>query len=201
MFRDNVKERFEHARIYQGRLAELGFAAWLHNEGWQIKELEAHGGANDVVASDSEACSFAFEVKYFAGEETLFNLGVNALSGGGTSFGHVPVYSPVDYLVFRIFEAAKQLIDANHPRIVVAIIQDYNTYYAIPLNEHWIDWMAPRFLRRDSDIDKFLTKKYSRMPDLDAKLSQYIPQLDEIWFYDFSHGLMLRRRQIDRVRR
>jgi hypothetical protein len=201
MFKKDVKQRFQVARKFQGRLAELLFAAWLHHEGWRIEALEALGGGTDVVATTPAGESFFFEVKHLGRDEALFDLGVEALGGGGVSFGHLSVYSPVDYLVFRIFEAAKQLSRFPGPKIVVAVLQEYDVSYAIPLKESWIDWKNPAFIRKDGDIEKFLGEKYALLPNLDDELKRCISQVDQIWFYELSHGLTLTRRQIDRVRR
>jgi hypothetical protein len=100
MFTEDVKRRFQRARIFQGRLAELLFAAWR-----RIESMEARGGVADVVATGPAGQSFSFEVKHLVQDEVLFDLGVAALSGNGASFGHPPVYSPVaialSWLYFR----------------------------------------------------------------------------------------------------
>ena len=76
MFKENSKQRFQRARVFQGRLNELLFAQWLEREGWSIEGLEAHGADVDVDARSSKEISCSFEVKHLGQDEVSFNLGV-----------------------------------------------------------------------------------------------------------------------------
>ena len=200
MFKKDAKQRFRAAAKFQGRLWELQFVSWLHHEGWRIESLEAHGGPADVVATCPAGKSFTFEVKYLGKDEILFDLDVKALSGSGHSGDWISVYSPIDYMLFRVFEAARQLAFSGSPIVVVLILAEYDTYFVIPISEHWIDWRNPKFFRKEVDIEDFLIKKYASNPDLDHEMKHHISRIDQIWFYDISHRLGMRRRQIDEVR-
>ena len=91
------------------------------------------------------------------------------------------MYSPVDYLVFRIYEAARQLESTSNTRIAVAIVKNYDVSYKIQLTENWIDWADPKFLRRDSEIDEFLNRQYENNPNLDSDIRSAIARLSEVW--------------------
>jgi hypothetical protein len=180
-------------------VAELLFAVWLHHEGWRIDGLEALGASTDVVATDWNGKSFVFEIKYLGQGEILFLLSVQALGEDGVSFGYIPVYSPLDYMLFRIFEAAKKLASLPRPRVVVMILSEYEAYFEIPLAEHWIDWRNPKFFRKEIDIEEFLREQYASNPKLDHEIKYYISQVDQIWFYEIEHGLTIKRRRIEKM--
>lgn len=199
IFGDDAKKRFQNTRLYQGRLAELLAAQWLKYEGWELDALEAHGANIDIEARSTDGSPCSFEVKHLGQEEMLFELGVQALQSNGVSVGSIPVYSPVDYLLYRIYEAARQLCGVATHRIVVAILSDFDVYYKHPFEEGWIDWNAPRFLRQDGCIDAFLDEKYAANPDLDGDIGRAISNLHEIWFFDKKCPFTLRRRKVERL--
>lgn len=200
MFRDDARQRFENARIFQGRLAELSFADWLEHEDWNIDALEAKGANVDVEATSSDGIATSFEVKHLGQDAVLFDLGIKALQSNGVSVGYIPVYSPVDYMLYRVYEAARQLGSVANRKIVVVILSKFDVYFELPLKEGWIDWKAPQFLRKDGDIDEFLAARYAENPALDEDMKQYISRLDEIWFFDEPSPLSPRRRRIEQLR-
>ena len=55
------------------------------------------------------------------------------------SFAENSADTPMDYLVFRVYEAAKKLISSADRRIAVVIVSDYELSYEIPLSENWIE--------------------------------------------------------------
>lgn len=196
MFKEDLKQRFKRTRVLQGRLNELLFAQWLEGESWNIEGLEAHGANVDAVASSTEGTLCSFEVKHIGQDELSFDLDVEALQGNGVSFGRLPVYSPVDYMLYRVFEAARQLADEHNRKVVVMILSNFDRSYKLPIKEGWIDWKVPKFLRMDEDIDEFLEGKYIENPSLNDDLKKYISQLDEIWFFDNHAPLTMRRRKV-----
>ena len=171
--------RYRAARLYQSRIAELSFARWLERSGWEISSLEAYGGAFDVSAVSPAGQVVDFEIKFLAQREVVFEL--NRASFQSPVAGWLGMYSPIDYLLFRIYEAARQLARSNSTRIAVAIVKDYQVSYKIPLTENWIDWTNPTFLRRDSEIDAFLARQYEINQNLDIDLRRAIAEVDEVW--------------------
>lgn len=179
----NYKSRFEKSRIFQGRWGELCFALWLDQAGWRIENIEAYGGPFDVEAISSMGTKCAFEVKYLGNEECLFELRVTANLRGGVAGKSMPVYPPLDYLLFRLYEASKKLDGYSGHKIVVAILTDYTEYFEIPLEESWIDWSRPEFFRRGQDIEPFLSDKFAINPQLEKDVQRYITSIDEIWIF------------------
>lgn len=171
--------RYRSARLYQSRLAELSFVRWLERHAWKINTLEAYGGRYDVSAVAPTGQEVDFEVKFLAQREILFEL--NRSSSQFPTSGWLGMYSPIDYLLFRIYEAARQLERAKSIRIAVAIVKDYQVSYQIPLTENWIDWANPSFLRRDSEIEAFLARQYEKNADLDTDIRRAIAEINEVW--------------------
>lgn len=186
--------RYKKARNYLSRLAEFHFAQWLETQHWRITNLELYGGQFDVEAMDGNQVATAFEIKFLGQRDVLFEL-IRASFTNATA-GALGVYSPVDYLIFRIYQAARQLHEANTRRIAVIVVSDYDVSFKIPLSESWVDWNNPSFLKRDQEIQKFLADKYTENPNLDADVKAFITELNEIWIlrYKSPFGLHLEHR-------
>jgi len=179
IFETDEISRFKKARSYLSRLAELDFARWLESQQWHVSNLEMYGGQFDVEGLQKGGIATTFEVKFLAQREVLFELNLASFTNPTT--GWLGVYSPIDYLLFRLHEAARKLQEANTKRIAVAIVSDYDISYKIPLSEGWIDWASPKFLKRDSEIQQFLSAEYAMNQNLDTDLRTSISKLDEIW--------------------
>lgn len=197
MFQNDIDQRFKKASIFQGKLYELVFAHFLTRKRWRVESLEALGGSADVKATSPDGHLFSFEVKHIGTDNVLFELGVKALSEDGVSCGYTPVYSPVDYLIYRVYEAAKQLDGSKDQKVIVIVLDEYQTYFERPLKEGWIDWRNPKFLRQDQDIDPFLDEKYAKNPNLDDDVKKHISKVHQIWFYSASEPLVIRRQQVE----
>ncbi len=191
----DYQSRFEKSKIFQGRWGELCFALWLDQAGWRIENLEAYGGPFDVEAVSSEGTKSAFEVKYFANEECLFELGVIANLHGGVASSSMDVYPPLNYLLFRLYEASKKLDDYSHNKIAVVIITDYIQYFKIPLEESLIDWRRPKFIRWGQCVEPFLSDKIALNPRLEEGVQRYIGSIDEIWIFQVAN-LSIERKHI-----
>ena len=95
-FTKETKDRFKKFRIYQGRINELLFYAWLEAQGWEIKAIEAHGGICDVEATKLDGKLVAFEVKSIGHDEQLFELEMEAFEGDGVSCDSIDVNGPLN---------------------------------------------------------------------------------------------------------
>jgi hypothetical protein len=181
--------RFRKARNYLSRLAELDFARWLETQQWRISNLEMYGGQFDIEGLRNGHIVAAFEIKFLAQREVVFEL--NRASFMNPTAGWLGVYSPIDYLLFRLYEAARKLQDTRGNRIAVAIVTDYDVSYKIPLSGGWIDWKNPGFLKRDSEIQVFLSDQYAKNQNLDAELKTFITALNEIWIMRYKDAFEL----------
>jgi hypothetical protein len=94
--------------MFLGRLAELQFAEWLEELGWKIVGLEALRTGSDIEAETHDAVRGGFEVKLIGTEDTDFKLILQSLAGKIVADSVSP-YAAVNYLLFRVYEAAKQL--------------------------------------------------------------------------------------------
>jgi hypothetical protein len=185
-------ERYKASRIFEGRLAELRFASWLRQTGWQISSLEAYGGKFDVEAQNPEGAQTVFEVKYLATEEYRFRLGVEALKNGA-GCDSLSLYSPLDYLLCRTYEAAHKLDGAGATRIAVLILGDYSAF-DLQLEERWINWDKPRLFSRDQDIQPFLDKFFQQYPDFEKDMGSRFKSLQQIWILQDTRDFGLERK-------
>lgn len=173
-------ERYRASRIFEGRVAELRFTLWLRQNGWEISSLEAYGGQFDIEAQSPKATQTLFEVKYLATEEYRFLIDVQALKNGGVSVGCASLYSPLDYLLCRAYEAANQLDGAGPARIATLILKDYSVFN-LQLEDHWIHWDNPSLFKKDQDIQPFLDKFRKKYPNFEDDMVSRFKSLSQIW--------------------
>ena len=185
-------ERYRASRIFEGRLAELRFASWLRQSGWQIFSLEAYDGEFDIEAQSPEGAQTIFEVKYLATEEYRFLLGVQALKNGVSS-GWPSLYSPLDYLLCRTYEAANKLDRAGPTRIATLILTDYSAF-DLQLKDRWIQWDNPRLFRKDQDIQPFLDKFRKQYPNFEEDMASRFKSLQQIWILQDTREFGLERK-------
>ena len=191
IFQSDENSRFLSSRHYLSRLVELEVAQKLKIEQWTIEDLELKGGKFDIEAKANTENRAVFEVKYLAQREVVFEL--NMKSCGTSAFAWLGVYSPIDYLIFRIYEAAKKLESVKSRRIAAIVLADYQLSFSIPLNEAWVDWKNPAFLRKDSEIEQFLAVQYDQILNLDVDLQDKISRLNEIRIFSINgYDLQLR---------
>ena len=188
-------ERYKRHRMFRSRWIELCFATWLLDNGWELGGLEAYGGSFDVEASESESSRAAFEIKYLAEQESSFEIGVAALQSlDGVAAGWLSPYSPIDYLLFRLFEAAKQIEQSPNRKIAVVITEAYETSFRIPLS--WVNWTYPKLFLKDNEIVPFIEAKKQQIPDLESEITQKIQSLDEIWIFCVENNFDIHRMHV-----
>jgi len=175
-----------------GSTIELRFASWLRQNGWQISSLEAYGGEFDIEAQSPEDAHTVFEVKYLATEEYRFLLDVQALKNGASS-GWPSLYSQLDYLLCRTYEAANKLDPAGPTRIATLILKDYSAF-DLQLKERWIQWDNPRLFRKDLDIQPFLDKFRKQYLNFEEDMTSRFKSLRQIWILQDTRDLGLERK-------
>jgi hypothetical protein len=174
--------RHRKFRMFLGRLAELQFAEWLEERGWKIVGLEALRTGSDIEAETHDAVRSGFEVKLIGTEDTDFKLILQSLAGKIVADSVSP-YAAVNYLLFRVYEAAKQLAGMkNGRRIAVVVVNDLTWWrFKVQLRNAWIDWSKPRFLGDDQAWGKFLEKQQLTYTDLSTDLPQALSRIDGVW--------------------
>jgi len=181
-------ERHQKSRIFTGRVTELQCAEWLEARGWVIAGLEASRMGPDIEARNASGALTAFEVKSIGSEDDDFEMILRSMAEG-PSGGAVSAYSGINYLLFRVFEAAKQLAQFDGHRVAVAVIDDLTWWrFERPLENHWIDWENPTFLGHDAAWGMFTKEQEGRYPNLKAELSSVVGGIDAAWILRRSYG-------------
>lgn len=185
-------ERHRKSRIFHSRLAELQCAEWLEAQGWVIEGLEALREGPDIEAASAEGAAAAFEVKLIGTEDVDFEMILRNIAGEAAG-GPVSAYSGINYLLFRVYEAAKQLAGINSRRIAVVIVEDLTWWrFELQLKNRWIDWSSPKFVGQDSAWEAFLKELQGRYPDLMSEMPSVVRGLDAVWIVRQSEGYRFR---------
>jgi hypothetical protein len=178
--------RHERFRKFLGKLVELQVATWIVAHGWRVTGLEALGGNADILADSPSGEPCSFEVKYM-GQDTGDFRQVLEAAAGRPAADSVPIYAPLNYLLFRVYEAARRLQASQRRRVVVVVISTLAWHhFDLPLGKQWIKWDSPTFLPADGNWAIFLDKQRSRYPDLEPEMAIMIPSLDRLWIMQMS---------------
>jgi len=197
MFDTDPTERHRSSRTFRGRLIDLQFASWLESQSRTIIGLEARPKASDIVGPDIETLSEsgqsnAFEVKFIGMEDRDFGTLLRSI-GGYPAGGPISVYRPINYLIFRVYEAARQLKAASGSKNVVIVIEELIWHrFDIQVRRNWIDWAFPGFIDPDQDWNQFLSLNQERYPGLPADLAATIRGVDSIRVYVQNHAFEFR---------
>ena len=158
--RADYLNRHKKSRIWMGRMAELKVAEWLEGNGWNVEEMEAWGGKNDIKAISPENGKTLIEVKYIGQEDEDFKHLVAHLAGGSAIQSYNP-YKAFNFALLKIFEAAYQLSppvsakqehDCSNSRKEVALVISASTWDAmkIPLK----NWMGRRYCFFEKEVEQ-----------------------------------------------
>jgi len=181
MFYSDPIERHQKARMFSGRLVELQVAVWLESQDWTISSLEALREGPDIEAYVNDDRTTAFEVKFIGTEDDDFNQIVKSLAKNRAVGKSASLYDPVDYLLFRCYEAAKQLEKYSCDRIAIIIIDEsvWSARFALQVKKNWIDWAHPTFFLVH-DFEEFL-KSQPYYPKVINELQPVLARLNAIW--------------------
>lgn len=119
MFYEDLLERHRKSRSFTGLIVELLVAEWLETLGWTITGLEAFREGPDIEARTGSDAATAFEIKAIGTEDFDFEMMLRSLAQDASA-GFVSPYAAMNYLLFRVYEAAKQLVRFNGSRIAVS---------------------------------------------------------------------------------
>ena len=167
-----------------GRLVELQFAEWLEALGWEIAGLEALGEDSDIEARRQRSQLTAFEVKFIGTDDVDFEVVRMSLKGESAAKAVSP-YSATNYLLFRGYEAAKQLQKVKHARVALLVV-DAVTGFRFEYG--WIDWNDPRFFPGDQSWQEFLKRKRHRYSLLESDLRPTLNSVNAVWIVELSSG-------------
>lgn len=206
-YKEDLKERWMlHAdhlrrhqlcRIYLGRITELQIVEWLGSQGWTITELEAFREGSDATAVPPCEGETDVEIKMVGTEDADFESIVQSLAGQPSVRRQSP-YAAVNYLLFRVYEAAVQLQRFGRRRAAVVVISDWDRFQ-IQLEGGWVNWRTPHFTEQDEELLPTLKARY---PDLvsESALCDALNQIDALFLlkrasgYEYQLEKMLRYR-------
>jgi hypothetical protein len=186
-FERGVMRRHGRSRRFVGKLVEILYAAHLNHSGWRIINLEAWDGERDIeaIAPDNQVC--AFELKYIGQDDTAFKRIVESMIYGPTVHNS-SIYSAANYLIYRVYEAARQLREYPHRRIATIVLAKWaSDRIDLTIEDNWIDWMNAKFFdEADAEWGAFLMKQKTRNPSLEDDMAETIRSLNSIWIEHIS---------------
>lgn len=180
MYKENALERHQQARRFLGKVIELMMAYWLEQQNWVVIKLAALGENADIIAEDPKGLIHAIEVKYIGQKDDVFRSVLASLSSGDGG-GSESLYDAADYLVFRVYEAAKQLEELKRIRTVLLVIS--NTWWGFvstQIREGWINWESPSFFSHTNYWKSFVKEQKRKYPQIDNDLKSTIANLSYI---------------------
>jgi hypothetical protein len=188
MHHANALERHRRSRRFNGRIAELQCAEWLETRGWTIVGLEALRQGSDIEAKSDSGIVTAFEVKFIGSQDVDSDMILRSMADGPSAYAVSP-YAAINYLLFRVYEASKQLAAFNGHRIAVAVIDDLTwPRFDMQLENGWIDWSNPVFFEKDPEWDAFMKTQQGRYPNLCSELQSVVGQIDKAWIIRRKYG-------------
>jgi hypothetical protein len=181
------RKRHETFKMFYGRVVELQCAEWLEKQGWEISDLEAFREKGpDIEAKGARGDFTALEVKFIGQDDDGFNTVLKGFSGE-VAYERRSPYCAANYLLYRIYQSAKQLQGASAITRIALVVVDEQTWFTfeLQLKGGWIDWMNPTFM----DVyDPFIDRKRKDNPKLDAELKVILGSINDVWILKRSSG-------------
>lgn len=182
-------ERHRKAKMFIGKLIELQCAEWIENQGWKISNIETLGGNADIEALSPEDFECAIGIKYLGQKDEDFLAVVENLAGKGKVLTLSP-YASSDFILFKVYEAAKQLQGFTKTRVVFLVISEIAWFNLEKiLSENWMQWESPRFYNSDPAWKDFLQGQKKRYPDIEEDLSNVLSSVAVLWIIKDERGV------------
>lgn len=183
MFDSEAIERNRLSRIFRSRLIELQFALRLEDQSHTIIGLEATRKGSDIETQSEDGVTNAFELKFIGMVDDDFDRIVRTMAGQRAG-GAVSVYQPINYLLFRAYEAARQLASSSGKKNVVIVIDEiaWTSRFDMQVRNRWIDWKRPHFIQPDDAFNSFLSGQRAAGPS-ETDLYDAISAIDKIMIF------------------
>ncbi len=185
MLQKTPLKRHQVVRIFNGKLAELISSSWIESHGWNIVNLEALGGSFDIEAISPHGKSCAIEVKYIGEEDWKFEEDLKSLMSSKAVGGGFNDYNGYNYILFRAYEAAKQLSNFKGDRYVFIVISNLAwDFLDMAIEDNWLQQYPSKFTDLASPKWKdFLTKKKKegKYQNIEADINKVLNQIKELW--------------------
>ena len=155
-------------------------SSWIECQGWKIKNLEALGSCFDIEAISPQGSNSAIEVKYIGEADWQFEVELKNLESGeavGVSFSP---YSGYNYILFRTYEAAKQLETFSGDRYVFIVISNL-TWGNIECN--WIRHPMHffEFSKWKGNVSDSFAERINKYPNIEKEIGEVLNQIKELW--------------------
>lgn len=185
------KAQHKSFRRYFGKICELLVAEWIDQQRWHVTGLAALAASVDIEAVGPCGSTYEFEVKFIGRETDDFLSDVEALEGGAAG-GAISGADAANFLILKVFDAARQLRSASGRTVAVVVIDDLAWYrFQVVLRDGMIEWNAPAFLPASSTWGEFLGQKRQGDPNLLSELAPTIRSLSEVWILRITKDLEL----------
>jgi hypothetical protein len=193
---DTYIRRHQKAKEFLGKLTELLTAEWIEKQGWMISSLEALGGNCDIEALSPENVEVAIEVKYIGQEDDKLIAAVKSRLGRPEAHNFSSKMAS-NFILFKAYEASKQLQNINKPRIAIIVISENSwVFMKKPVNANWMYWESPRFFNSEQKWNSFLEKQKKKFPNIEKEIGNALGFLSELWIVKASSGFQYSLHQI-----
>jgi hypothetical protein len=113
--------------------------------------------ATDIESISTDGVPTSIEVKFIGIQDLDFVSVVKSMSGNPEAYSVSP-YQAINYLLYRVFQAARQLAVANSHKTAVIVIDGMTWWrFDLQVEENWIDWKRRNFISPDEDWNEFLS--------------------------------------------
>src|SRR5262249_50383481 len=118
-----------------------------------------------------------------------FDMFLRSLANGPAGRAVSP-HAAINYLLFRVYEAAKQLERFGGRRIAVAVFDNQMSHpFGRPLRGNWIDWSTPHFLPADPVWESCLQRQDAESyPRIRTDVAPAVKAIDAVWIMKRSYG-------------
>lgn len=184
MLKETPLQRHRRVRGFNGQLAELITSSWLENNGWKIENLEALGGSFDIEAISPQRNISAIEVKYIGVSDWHFELNLKSSQSGEAVAGSWSRHPGYNYLLFRIYEAAKQLEKFSGDRYVFVVISNetwWNFDFSIEDNCFRPPLHFYEFSKWKGNVSDSFKESINEHSNIENHINDTLNQIKELW--------------------
>ena len=174
--RPDPLNRHKKSKGYLGRSSELLIAQWAENTtGLTIIGLEATGSKHDILTVSIDGIEGAIEVKFIGTMDADFEKMLTMKIFGGAR----DLKTTSDFLLSRIYEAAKQLSDYQYRKTAIIVVDEmaWNLGFDAARDFGYVDLRNPRFQSTNKGWLKYLQSLKDSYPQIESDLALTILSL------------------------
>ena len=139
----------------------------------------------DIEATSPNKISYAIEVKYIGIQDYRYNEIIKSLESDDVG-GCFNLYDGYNYILFKAFEAAKQLSAFSSNRLVMIVASSLDwDFLKIPIKDKWIYdrpyGFSPSSSKQWSRFLEGKKKKEKRFSNIEGEIDSVISGLKEWW--------------------